>query len=218
MARAPLRVLVASHSPAWSAGIAAFLSTPALAPEVAFTVDAALAVLDGGPVGLAVVDRVVADAAGAELAAEMRRRHPDVPILFAVRDDSPPSRLEALAAGAAGTLLPTWTREAVLDAAEEAIRRGPGPELDLRTVSPLADLTRRTGPREVLLTDQERAVLRLMRQHLTYKEIAQRLGVSWHTVRTHAQAILRKFGVHSRRDLDAWDARMGTSAPPPVRR
>ena len=45
-------------------------------------------------------------------------------------------------------------------------------------------------------------MLRLMRQHLTYKEIAQRLGVSWHTVRTHAQSILRKRGVHSRRDLE----------------
>ena len=50
-------------------------------------------------------------------------------------------------------------------------------------------------------------VLRLMRQHLTYKEIAQRLGISWHTVRTHAQSILRKSGVHSRRDLVGWDTR-----------
>ena len=78
---------------------------------------------------------------------------------------------------------------------------------------------RRTAPREVLLTEQERVILRLMRQHLTYKEIAQRLGVSWHTVRTHAQSILRKSGVHSRRDLDAWDRRLdatpaaGSGAP-----
>lgn len=55
---------------------------------------------------------------------------------------------------------------------------------------------------DALLTEQERVVLRLMRQHLTYKEIAQRLGVSWHTIRTHAQSILRKCGVHSRRDLE----------------
>ena len=55
-------------------------------------------------------------------------------------------------------------------------------------------------------------MLRLMRQHLTYKEIAQRLGISWHTVRTHAQSILRKSGVHSRRDLAAWDARAGAEA------
>lgn len=68
-------------------------------------------------------------------------------------------------------------------------------------------------------------MLRLMRQHLTYKEIARRLGVSWHTVRTHAQSILRKYGVHSRRDLDVWDARLGDipgaapaagPAPPPA--
>jgi len=200
-------VLIASRSPAWSAGIAAFLSVPPLEPEVAYTVDAALALMERDPRHLVVVDRRLADAPGAELAAEVRRRHPDARMLFAVEDDTTEAQLEALAAGAGGCLIPTWTREAVLEAAEDALR-GVG-RFDLEALRPLADLARRTGPREVALTDQERVVLRLMRQQLTYKEIAQRLGVSWHTVRTHAQSILRKFGVHSRRDLEAWDARMG---------
>ena len=52
-------------------------------------------------------------------------------------------------------------------------------------------------------------MLRLMRQQLTYKEIALELGVSWHTVRSHAQSILRKIGIHSRRDLETWDSRLG---------
>jgi DNA-binding NarL/FixJ family response regulator len=94
----------------------------------------------------------------------------------------------------------------VLEAAQDALR-GVG-RFDVEALRPLADLARRAGPREAPLTEQERVVLRLMRQQLTYKEIAQRLGVSWHTVRTHAQSILRKSGVHSRRDLEAWDARM----------
>ncbi len=54
-------------------------------------------------------------------------------------------------------------------------------------------------------------MLRLMRQQFTYKEIALELGVSWHTVRSHAQSILRKLGIHSRRDLDTWDTRLGAS-------
>jgi DNA-binding NarL/FixJ family response regulator len=37
------------------------------------------------------------------------------------------------------------------------------------------------------------------------------LGVSWHTVRSHAQSVLRKLGIHSRRDLDTWDSRLGVS-------
>ncbi len=66
----------------------------------------------------------------------------------------------------------------------------------------LAERARRRDAAESVLTDQERVVLRLMRRHLTYKEIARELGVSWHTVRTHAQSILRKRGVHSRRELE----------------
>jgi DNA-binding NarL/FixJ family response regulator len=211
--QAPVRVLIASRSPAWSAGIAAFLAVPPIEVETAFTVDAALARLAAGPVDAVVLDRVLADAPGAELGEEIRRRHPAVRMLFAVDDASPEAQLEALAVGAAGCLLPTWTRDAVLDALRDALRGVV--RFDVATLRPLADLARRTAPREVLLTEQERVVLRLMRQRLTYKEIAQRLGVSWHTVRTHAQSILRKSGVHSRRDLDAWDARLGDAVPEP---
>jgi DNA-binding NarL/FixJ family response regulator len=212
----PVRVLIASRNPAWSAGIAAFLSLPAVATDCAFTVDGALARLDDEPADLAIIDRALGDAPGAELAAELRRRHPSVRMLFAIPDDSPDSHLEAIAAGASGCLLPTWTRDAVLEAIEDALRgaRRPGAE----GLCPADDPARRAAPREALLTEQERVVLRLMRQRLTYKEIAQRLGVSWHTVRTHAQSILRKLGVHSRRDLDAWDARLGEPAAPDAER
>ena len=43
MPKAPVRVLIASRSPAWSAGIASFLSVPPLTAECAHTVDGALA-------------------------------------------------------------------------------------------------------------------------------------------------------------------------------
>lgn len=210
-----VRVLVAGRSPAWCAGIARFLEVPPLAPVAAFTVDAALERAVEAPPALAVVDRHLADAPGAELAGELRRRHPGVRVLLAVEDEGADAQLEALAAGACGWLLPTWTREAVLDAAHDALRGLT--RFDPAALSPLADLARRAPGREERLTEQERVVLRLMRQHLTYKEIALRLGLSWHTVRSHAQSILRKCGVHSRRDLLRWDAR-ADAAPPPVGR
>ena len=204
--QAPVRVLIASRSPAWSAGMVAFLSVPPLEADSAGTTDGALVALDCAPHDLVVVARALADGPGLELAREVARRHPGVKVVIALDDDSTEAQLEALAAGAAGCLPPGARREAVVEAVHDALR-GVG-RFDLEALRPLADLMRRTCPREVLLTEQERVVLRLMRQHLTYKEIAQRLGVSWHTVRTHAQSILRKSGVHSRRDLDAWDQRL----------
>jgi DNA-binding NarL/FixJ family response regulator len=134
---APVRVLIASRSPAWSAGVASFLPEP-LEVEVTHTLEGTLAGLCAGDHDLVALDRELASSVAACL--------------------SPPSM---------------------------------DPDLE--------------GVGAARLTDQERVVLRLMRQHLTYKEIAQRLGVSWHTVRTHAQSILRKCGVHSRRDLEGID-------------
>lgn len=138
MPQAPVRVLIASRSAAWSAGIASCLPDPPHRVDVARTVEDALAHLAAGDHDLVVIDRALA---------------------------------RTLAAGA------------------EALR-------------PLVERAYREEAADAVLTAQERVVLRLMRQHLTYKEIAQRLGVSWHTVRTHAQSILRKRGVHSRRDLE----------------
>ena len=208
MPQAPVRVLIASHSPAWSAGIASFLAVPALAPECAYTVTGALARMDAAPVALVVVDHALADAPGAELVGEVRRRHPATRVVVALPDDGADAQLAALAAGARGCLLPTWTRDAVVEALQDALRGVPGAEV------PPPPPPRGRGARPEALTEQERVVLRLMRQRLTYKEIALRLGVSWHTVRTHAQSILRKSGVHSRRDLDAWDARLAEPVGP----
>lgn len=203
-------VLIASRNPAYAAGLAGFCAAHPFAPLVAHTVDRALALAAVTPPALAVIDRELGDAPGTELAAELAERHPATRVLFCVPDGDSGGQIEALASGAAGVVLPTWTEEDVLEAMADALRGVS--RFDVEVVRSLTDLARRTQPRRILLTDQERVVLRLMRQHLTYKEIALHLGISWHTVRSHAQSILRKLGVHSRRDLDAWDVRLGTPA------
>lgn len=214
--QAPVGVLIASQNPAYAAGLADFLAQAPLEPHVVYTIDSAITRAREVRPALVIIDRWLADGPGAELAAEVRRELPGAKILLASESSRSQSQVEALTAGASGCILPTWTREAVLDAARDALRGVS--RFDLDVVRSLADMARRRGEPEIELTDQERVVLRLMRQHLTYKEIAQRLGLSWHTVRTHAQSILRKHGVHSRRDLDAWDARAGEPTPMPVAR
>ncbi len=151
--------------------------------------------MDAEHVDLVVIDRLLDDGAGLALAREVRLRHPHARTVLALDDESAGARDAALAAGAVGCLTPGGTRETVTALLADALR---GADRDEAGVG--------RPPAGDALTDRERVVLRLMRQRLTDKEIAQRLGVSWHTVRTHAQSILRKSGVHSRRDLDAWGA------------
>jgi two-component system, NarL family, nitrate/nitrite response regulator NarL len=216
-------VLIASRSPAYVAGMAAFVDAGGFEAAVAHTADAALALAGERSPAAILVDSSLGDASAAEIVPELGRRLPGTPVLVCLSDPAPEAQMAALAAGACGVVLHTGTREAVVEALRDALRGHA--RLDLEVVRALARGARRERVRTDSLTDQEKAVLRLMRQQLPYKEIAARLGLSWHTVRSHAQAVLTKLGVHSRRDLDAWDARFepattalleGGAARPPL--
>ena len=53
------------------------------------------------------------------------------------------------------------------------------------------------------LTERETDVLRLLQGSLTVGEISSLLHLSTNTVKTHAQAVYRKLGVHSRTEAVA---------------
>ncbi len=202
-------VLIASRSPAFAEGLRAFLRGLPTQVAVCHTVHQALTLIERGSPHLLIVDWNLADASGMELAMELGRRGVSVPVIFCIEPGPfrPGHEAQAAALGATGCLLVTATREAVVDAVSEAMNHA----FETGAARNIGELVERTSPRRVLLTSQERVVLRLMRQQLTYKEIAMELGVSWHTVRSHAQSVLRKLGIHSRRDLDTWDSRLGVS-------
>jgi len=67
------------------------------------------------------------------------------------------------------------------------------------------------GPAEEL-TSRERDVLRLLADGLPNKLIAQRLGISEHTVKFHVNAILGKLGAQSRTEAVTRAARLGLIA------
>lgn len=91
--------------------------------------------------------------------------------------------------------------------ADEVRRRHPDAEVVLAVEDEDGDAA------DGVLTRRERVVLDLMRQHLTDKEIAQRMGISWHTVRSHTRSILRKHGVHSRREIAVPGLRRDLATP-----
>lgn len=59
------------------------------------------------------------------------------------------------------------------------------------------------------LTHRELEVLQLLAEGLTNKEIAQRLGISEHTVKFHVNAILAKLGADTRTEAVVHAARLG---------
>jgi DNA-binding NarL/FixJ family response regulator len=59
------------------------------------------------------------------------------------------------------------------------------------------------------LTSRERLVLKLLAEGSTLKDVAGRLDVSQHTVRTHMQNLYAKLGAHSRLDVVRFAAEHG---------
>ena len=66
------------------------------------------------------------------------------------------------------------------------------------------------------LTPREKQVLELAAQGLTNKEIADRLVISWRTVKVHISNILSKLRLESRRELWLYRAQSSLGGEPPV--
>ncbi|MEO6350915.1 MAG: LuxR C-terminal-related transcriptional regulator [Candidatus Limnocylindrales bacterium] len=75
------------------------------------------------------------------------------------------------------------------------------------SLAAFADRKRRGAPEIPDLTERERAVLELIVEALTNREIAERLGVSEATAKTHVRHILEKLGLRSRVEAAALASR-----------
>ena len=120
-------------------------------------------------------------------------------IVLTVYDDHD-KVFDALCAGASGYLLKNSAGERVGDAINEALHGGApmNPRvarlvLDVFTKQQMA--TRKT---DYGLTPREKEVLELMVKGLIKKEIADKLGVSFHTVNNQLRSIYQKLHVHTR--------------------
>jgi Tol biopolymer transport system component/DNA-binding CsgD family transcriptional regulator len=73
-------------------------------------------------------------------------------------------------------------------------------------------------PHPDILTPREWEVLALLRENLTNREIAERLGVTLHAARYHVSQIISKLGVTTREEAAAWRPAPEAPAPEPRRR
>lgn len=119
--------------------------------------------------------------------------------------EEPATILEAICAGADGYLLKRTPPRELLD--QLTVVAGGGAPLTSGVARTLLDLVRAPGgPHSVLssasgggpaLSEREREVLRGLVDGLAYKQVADRLGISIDTVRTHVRGLYKKLQVHS---------------------
>ena len=137
----------------------------------------------------------------------LREAAPECEVVVLTASGTEENLLAAIRAGAAGYLLKTEPPERIasfLDGVVErrgrAFRLGRPPPA--RAGPPRQRPRRAASPTSIAatLSAREVEVLLLLDEHLGTDEIAKRLFISEHTVRSHVKSLLRKLGVSSRRE------------------
>jgi len=186
-AEEPLRVVVASQNPLRRAAVVMRLS-----------VFGDLVINEAGNVDeIRAADVVVADTFDASLAA--------MPVLYLAPDGS--EAAQAIARGARGVMLRTAPPR-LLHAAVRAVADGLV-IIDDEIAEQIVPHARARVDLIEPLTPREQQVAQHLAGGLTNKEIAQRLGITEHTVKFHLNGILRKLGVSTRTEAVVQAARLG---------
>ena len=153
----------------------------------------------------------------------LREAAPRCEIVVLTASETQENLLGAIRGGAAGYLLKTEPPERIVEFLG-AVAHGEA-ALSGAAARRLLEQVREGGYREPLVPDsiarqlsaRELEVLLLLDDHLGTDEIAKRLFISEHTVRSHVKSLLRKLNVSSRREaLEALSAARHGAAPPAV--
>jgi DNA-binding NarL/FixJ family response regulator len=143
---------------------------------------------------------------GLEALPRVRAAAPDCEVIVLTASGTEENLLAAIRAGAAGYLLKTEPPERIAEFLD-GVARGEA-ALSGEVARRLLDRVRDGGrldsgvPESIAeqLSAREVEVLLLLDEHLGTEEIAKRLFISEHTVRSHVKSLLRKLSVSSRRE------------------
>ena len=196
----PIRVLIVDDHPVVREGLRALLTVErdmVVVGEAGSAEDALTSVGQLAP-DVVVLDIKLKDDDGIEVCREIKERRPETAVIMlsAFWDDFLTRR--ALQAGADGYLLKHAERFD-LQKSIRAVARGE-PVLDPALVGPVFGQLRqqRALDKERALTRRDLALLRLVAQGLTNKEIAGHLHLSPHTVKEYLSVIMAKLGAKNR--------------------
>jgi two-component system nitrate/nitrite response regulator NarL len=131
---------------------------------------------------------------------------PDIPPVVALVQDEAAARA-VLAAGVAGAVLRLSPAARVCAALSAATQGLTVSERAFQKLRPRTEARADAAPGD--FTPREREVLGLLAEGLHNRAIAERLGISRHTVKFHVNALLQKLGVLGRTEAVVRAARLG---------
>jgi DNA-binding NarL/FixJ family response regulator len=216
----PISVLVVDDHAVFADALQARLMLePDIAPvRVAYSVGEAVARLSADRPDVALVDLLMADGSGLEIADRVREIAPGTRIMMLTAVDEPDRVVEAVLLGVRAWL-PKTVDPRQLVRAIRAVYVGEAwfdpmllgavlPALVARTSQPAPDALSS-------LTEREREVLDCLADGMSRADTAARLGVSVNTVRSHIQNVIAKLGVHSTLEAAAMRNQSRSRRPAP---
>ena len=136
---------------------------------------------------------------GIEATRELKRIHPQGRILMLTVYEDNKALFDSLKAGACGYLLKRTASEKIVDAIRDA-REGGMPLTPRMATKVAAYFHQQDKAQDDVdkLSQRERQALELLAEGFLYKEIAEKMGVSYLTVHQYTKHIYEKLHVHSR--------------------
>ncbi|MFS2294453.1 MAG: response regulator transcription factor [Actinomadura sp.] len=212
----PIRVLIVDDHALFAEALAARLGREPDLVILPIAPDArrALALTATERPHVLVLDLTLGAENGLEVLDRVRKAHPDVRVVVLTAMSDLDAMVQAVRRGAVGWLEKTESADLVARVIRSAARRGGWIPPDV-----LGEVLRRllsgdaepaAGARLLAgLTPREREVLQCMVDGLGRAEIAERLGLSANTVRTHTQNLLSKLDMHSALEAITFAMRAG---------
>lgn len=138
---------------------------------------------------------------GIECVRKVKALEPSIQFMMFTVYENNDQVFEALKAGASGYLLKKTPPLQIIESIKE-LQQGGSPmsaSIARKLVTLFVDqYTVKATPEAAVLTAREKEVLNLIAKGLLYKEIAEQLGISFHTVRQHIGKIYEKLHVQNK--------------------
>ena len=141
---------------------------------------------------------------GVECVRQLKQLLPKVQVMMLTVYEDTENIFNALAAGASGYMLKRTPSKELLEAIQE-VQRGGSP-MTMHIARKVVQSFQRASPSPSAtenLSEREQQVLDLLSQGLMYKEIADKLGISYETVHTYIRRIYEKLHVQTRTEAVA---------------
>ena len=141
---------------------------------------------------------------GVECVRKLKQSLPETQVIMLTAYEDTENIFASLAAGASGYLLKRSSSAEILQAIKDVLKGGS--PMSTHIARKVVQSFQRSGASQQAtenLSQREQEVLDLLSQGLIYKEIAEKLGISYETVHTYVRRIYEKLQVRTRTEAVA---------------